>query len=55
MVKNADTESELVPTLLALAADREKQEKMEANIGKFARPNASDDIVNVIIDSCLVD
>ena len=55
MVKNANTESELVQALLALAADREKQERMKANIGKFARPNAADDIVNVIIDSCLVD
>ena len=55
MVKNANTESELVQALLALAADSEKQERMKANIGKFARPNAADDIVNVIIDSCLVD
>ena len=55
MVKNANTERELVQALLALAADREKQERMKVNIGKFARPNAADDIVNVIIDSCLVD
>lgn len=54
MVRNAETETELIPALLALVADREKQEKMKANIGKFARPNAADDIVNVIVDSCLV-
>ena len=54
MVRNAETETELIPALLALVADGEKQEKMKANIGKFARPNAADDIVNVIVDSCLV-
>ncbi len=55
MVKNAETETGLVPTLLQLVADHDLQEKMKANIGKFARPNAAEDIVNVIVDSCLVD
>ena len=55
MVRNAEAETKLIPTLLALVADREKQEKMKANIGRFARPNAAEDIVNVIVDSCLVD
>ena len=49
MVKNAETEKELVPTLLKLVNDKELQEKMKTNIGKFARPNAAEDIVNVII------
>ena len=49
LVKNAETETELIPTLLTLVGDREKQEKMKANIGKFARPNAADDIVEVIL------
>jgi len=49
LVRNADTEAELVPALLKLAADRQKQEEMSKNIGKFARPNAADDIVDQII------
>jgi len=49
MVKNADTETELVPTLLKLVGNREKQQKMSTNIGKFARPNAAEDIVNQIV------
>ena len=51
MVRNADAEGALVPTLLQLVGDREAQEKMSANIAKFARPNAADDIVNVIVES----
>ena len=49
MVKNAETETRLIPTLLQLVADRDKQERMKANIGKFARPNAAEDIVDQII------
>jgi len=49
MVRNANTEKELIPTLFRLKDDRELQAKMSANIGKFARPNAADDIVEVII------
>ena len=49
MVRNADTEKELIPTLFRLKDDRELQTKLSTNIGKFARPNAADDIVNVII------
>ena len=51
MVRNADTEKELVPTLMRLKDDHELQAKMSANIGKFARPNAADDIVQVIVES----
>ena len=51
MVRNDETETKLVPTLLQLAGDREKQESMKTNIGKFARPNAADDIVEVIVRS----
>ena len=51
MVRNADTEKELVPTLFRLKDDRELQAKLSANIGKFARPNAADDIVKVIVES----
>ena len=54
MVRNDKTETELIPTLLKLLEEPETQEKMKANIGQFARPNAADDIVNVIVDSCLV-
>ena len=51
MVRNADTEKELIPVLFKLAADKELQAKLSANIGKFARPNAADDIVHVIVES----
>ena len=50
MVRNADTEKELVPTLFHLKDDRELQAKLSKNIGKFARPNAAEDIVNQIIN-----
>ena len=49
MVRNADTERDLVPTLFKLAQDKALQEKMSMNIGKFARPNAADDIVDQIV------
>ena len=49
MVRNADTEKELIPALFRLKDDRELQEKLSNNIGKFARPNAADDIVEQII------
>ena len=49
MVRNADTEKELIPTLFRLKDDRELQTKLSTNIGKFARPNAADDIVEQII------
>ena len=51
MVRNADTEKDLVPTLFQLKDNRELQAKMSTNIGKFARPNAADDIVQVIVES----
>ncbi len=49
MVRNAATETELVPTLFRLKDDRDLQAKLSTNIGKFARPNAADDIVEVIL------
>ena len=49
MVRNADAEKELVPALFQLKDDLELQAKLSKNIGKFARPNAADDIVNQII------
>ena len=49
MVRNADTEKDLIPTLFRLKDDKELQAKMSANIGKFARPNAANDIVDQII------
>ena len=51
LVRNAETEKELVPTLFKLAADKDLQEKLSTNIGKFARPNAADDIVDVILNA----
>ena len=49
MVRNSETEQKLIPALQQLLADKEKQEEMKANIGKFARPNAADDIVDIIL------
>ena len=49
MVRNAEAEKELVPALLRLKDDLELQAKLSKNIGKFARPNAADDIVNEIV------
>ena len=49
MVKNAETETALVPALLELLNEPETQAKMRENIGKFARPNAAEDIVDQII------
>ena len=49
MVRNADTEKELIPALFKLVRNQELQAKLSANIGKFARPNAADDIVDQII------
>ena len=50
MVRNADAEKELVPALFRLKDNRELQAKLSKNIGKFARPNAADDIVNQIVN-----
>ena len=49
MVRNSETEQKLIPALKQLLEDQEKQEEMKANIGKFARPNAADDIVDIIL------
>lgn len=49
MVRNADTRKELVPALFMLCNDKALQEKLSNNIGKFARPNAADDIVDQIM------
>ncbi|MBQ3710006.1 MAG: undecaprenyldiphospho-muramoylpentapeptide beta-N-acetylglucosaminyltransferase [Bacteroidales bacterium] len=49
MVRNNETEQKLIPTLQQLLDDKDKQEAMKANIGEFARPNAADDIVDIIL------
>ena len=49
MVKNGEADIKLIPALLELLQDKEKQETMKANIAQFARPNAADDIVDIII------
>ncbi len=50
LVKNDETETQLIPSLIALAADTKKQATMRENIGAFAHPNAADDIVDIILD-----
>lgn len=49
MVLNSETETKLIPTLQELVNDKTKQNEMKANIAKFARPNAADEIVEIII------
>ena len=49
MVRNDETEQKLIPALQQLLEDQAKQEEMKANIGQFARPNAADDIVDIIL------
>lgn len=46
IVKNDETPEKLIPTVFELLNDREKINKMQENIAKFARPNAAEDIVN---------
>ena len=48
IVKNDRVKEELVSALFQLCGDKEKQESMKANIAQFARPNAANDIVEVI-------
>ena len=48
MVKNSETETELLPTVFALMENEERQNEMKDNIAKFAKPNAAEDIVNQI-------
>lgn len=48
LVTNAEAESQLIPALMKLAADPQRQEAMKANISAFAAPNAADDIVEHI-------
>ena len=49
MVKNSETETRLIPALQELLSDKAKQEEMKDNIVQFARPNAADDIVDIIL------
>ena len=48
MVKNSETETEMLPTVFALMENEERQNEMKDNIAKFAKPNAAEDIVNQI-------
>lgn len=49
MVRNDETKQKLIPTLFQLLGDKNKQKTMCENIGKFARPNAADDIAEIIL------
>ena len=48
IVKNDETPEKLLPTVFALLGDKTRIQAMENNIAAFARPNAAEDIVNVI-------
>ena len=49
MVRNDETATKLLPTVMALLNDPEKQRTMKDNIARFARPNAADDIVEIVM------
>ena len=49
MVRNDETTTKLLPTVMALLNDPEKQRTMKDNIARFARPNAADDIVEIVM------
>ena len=48
IVKNAETERELLPAVFGLLENEDLQNEMKDNIAKFARPNAAEDIVDQI-------
>lgn len=48
MVKNSETEENLLPEVFSLLKNIEKQKEMKDNIAKFAKPNAAEDIVDQI-------
>ena len=48
IVKNSETEKELLPVVFSLLENVDKQNEMKNNIAKFARPNAAEDIVDQI-------
>lgn len=48
MVKNSETEKELLPVVFDLLQNEDKQNEMKDNIAKFAKPNAAEDIVSQI-------
>ncbi|MBR4392331.1 MAG: undecaprenyldiphospho-muramoylpentapeptide beta-N-acetylglucosaminyltransferase [Bacteroidales bacterium] len=48
MVRNDETELVLIPKLQELLRDKAKQQQMKEHIAEFARPNAAEDIVDVI-------
>lgn len=48
MVKNSETEEQLLPVVFNLLKDNEKMLAMSENIAKFAKPNAAEDIVDEI-------
>ena len=48
IVKNSETEKELLPRVFELLENADKQKEMKDNIARFARPNAAEDIVDQI-------
>lgn len=48
LVKNAETEKELLPKVFELMSNVEQQKTMETNIAKFAKPDAAEEIVDQI-------
>ena len=48
IVKNSETEKELLPVVFDLLGNVDKQNEMKDNIAKFAKPNAAEDIVDQI-------
>ena len=50
LIKDNEADERLIPTLIYVLNDENQQEKLKANIKKFARPNAAKDIAKRVIE-----
>lgn len=50
MIKDSDAQSMLFNETFSLLTDEDRLKRLSENIGKFGKPNAAKDIVNVILD-----
>jgi len=50
MVKDSEAKEKMIPTILELLSDEEKQQKLVANLKTMGRPNATSEIAEEIIE-----
>lgn len=50
LIKDKVAEIDLIPAVINLLSDDEKQKELSSNITKLAKPKATEDIVNTLID-----